>query len=441
MIQRAQRQQMNIPLPSSMRKVVRAPRYREEELSILNNERCVQISLPEKFEPLFQDYRYKSFYGGRGAAKSWAFADATLAMGMQEEHRILCTREYQSTIADSVYKLLCDRIHTLKLDNDYEILKNSISNPNTHTEYLFKGLKRNIDEIKSTEGITICWVEEAQNTSEHSWEVLIPTIFRRPNSQIWLSWNVGEIKDPTYIRFINNNPPGCISTKVNWRDNPFFPPNLKQEMDYLKKVDYESYLHIWEGEPLQISNANVFKNKWSVDDFDMPSSNEEVRIFQGADWGFSNDPAVLISFFIRDNNLYIAYEAYGVGVELDELFTHFTATVPTASKWKISADCSRPETISYLNKNYELTVEGAKKWSGSVEDGISFMKKFGKIIIHPRCIHTIEEFKKYSYKVDSKTGEVLPILVDKDNHCIDSIRYGLDDYIRGDVSFADFVGD
>lgn len=397
-------------------------------------ERIIQLNMPIAYQELFEPHRYKSYYGGRGSAKSWSFADALLLYGINQVERILCTRELQNTIADSVHKLLSDRIEHHKMRNDYEVQKNIIYGANG-TEFLFKGLRHNIQEIKSTEGITKCWIEEAQSLSEQSWKVLIPTI-RKENSEIWLSWNTGEVKDPTYQRFVVNPPDDCLHKLVSWRDNPFLPETLNREREYLMRVDYESYKNIWEGEPLSISNACIFKGKYFVDTFESP---EDARYFHGADWGFSNDPATLLRCFILENTLFIDYEAYGVGVELDELPQLFS-TIPTYNKAKIKADSSRPETISYLSKRHGLHVEAAKKWKGCVEDGISYLKKFEKVIIHPRCKHTIEEMKTYSYKVDPKTGEVLPIVVDKNNHCIDALRYSLDGYIGGgNVSFHDFV--
>ena len=280
-----------------------------------------------------------------------------------------------------------------------------------------------------------CWVEEAQSTSEHSWMVLIPTI-RKEDSKFLVSFNTGEVKDPTYQRFVVNPPADCITKKISYRDNPYFPEVLEKERQYLQRVDFDAYQNIWEGEPLSISNATIFKGKYRVDTFE---TREDERIFHGSDWGFSNDPTTLMRCFIRDNKLYIDYEAYGIGVEMDEIPTLFRNTVPTADKWMIKADNSRPETISYLRKQHGLNVTPAKKWQGSVEDGISYMKKFEEIIIHPRCTHMIEEMKSYSYKQDAKTGEVLPIIIDKNNHCIDAVRYALDGYIHGKTSFSDFV--
>jgi phage terminase large subunit len=150
----------------------------------------------------------------------------------------------------------------------------------------------------------------------------------------------------------------------------------------------------------------------------------------GADWGFSTDPTAITASFIEKDCLYVTYEAGGVGVELDHI-PHLLNSIPNdlAKKWPIKADCSRPETISHIKgKGYNITP--AKKWGGSVEDGIEYLKNFMKIYIHSRCKNTADEFRLYSYKVDRITGDVLPIVVDKHNHYIDSLRYALDGYIK-----------
>jgi phage terminase large subunit len=395
----------------------------------------IKVSIPSAYKELaLFTYRYLVYWGGRGGAKSWAVARFLVAIASYMKLRILCTRELQTSITDSVYKLLCDQIEFLGLQSYYNITKASITSY-SGSEFLFKGLKHNINEIKSLEGVDICWVEEAQSTSELSWSILIPTI-RKEESCIIITFNTGEIKDPTYQRFVLNPPDNCFTKKVSWLDNPYLPETLLREKDYLKRVDYDSYLHIWEGEPLSISNASIFKGKFKEDVFETP---EDARFFHGADWGFSNDPTTLIRCFMQDNKLFVDGEAYGIGVELDEIPALFKNSVSSAEKWPIKADNSRPETISYLRKKHGLRVEAARKWQGSVEDGIAYLKKFEEIVIHPRCKHTLNEMKSYSYKQDSKTGEILPVIIDKNNHCIDGLRYALDGYINSKPSFADFV--
>ena len=381
------------------------------------------------FEDLFQPSRYKIFYGGRGGAKSMEFANALIILAHAEKLRILCTREYQSSIDDSVYRLLCDRVDDLGLSESYTITKKALTHVNG-SEFLFKGLQRSIREIRSMQGIDICWVEEAQAISETSWEVLIPTI-RKRNSEIWMSFNPDDEKDPTFRRFVSNSPPDSILKKVSYKDNPLFPDVLEKERLYMLSIDQEAYEHVWGGECRKISDAIVFRGRFEISTF--PEPPENTRFYYGLDFGFSVSPTAFTRCFVRDNILYVDYEAWGVGVEIDDT-PDFLDTIPGAGIWPIKADCARPETISHL-KRRGYRVESAPKWPGSVEDGLAVLKSFEKIIIHERCPHTAENYKLYSYKVDRKTDEILPILVKKNDDCIDAIRYGLGSLIK--VSFFD----
>jgi phage terminase large subunit len=303
-----------------------------------------RITMPSVFAFLFTPARYKVAYGGRDGAKSWSFANALLLKAAQQPLRILCTREYQSSIAESVYKVLVDQIHRLNLLPYYEVQK-SVIRSYCGSEFIFKGLRMNVMEIKSTEGIDICWVEEAQMMTDDSWQVLIPTI-RKPNSEIWISFNTGEVDDPTYRRFVANPPPEAIVRKVNYSDNPFHGEVMEKERQYLLRVDPEAHDHVWLGNPLKISDACIFKGKFETDIFE---AREGEQLFFGADFGFSNDPSTLVRAFIRDNTLFVEHEAYGLGVELDEM-PAFYDSVPGSRDWIIWADNSRPETIAYLKK-------------------------------------------------------------------------------------------
>jgi len=668
-----------------------------------------------------EQWRYKVAYGGRGSGKSYAFADACLIKAMNSKTRILCARQLQTSIRDSVHKLLCDRIFALKMESWFEITREAIRCTNG-SEFIFKGIQNNVMEIKSMEGVDICWVEEAQSVSDESWEVLIPTI-RKEGSEIWVTFNPDRDDDSTYRRFVKNPPPDCKSVLVNYMDNPYFPETLRKEMEYCKEVDYPRYEHIWLGHTIMETEAQIFKGKFELLEFE---AEPYTQFFYGADWGFAClggntmvatnkgdvpikdikvgdmvltrdgykkvlftknkgkksvydidfgyknsiiatgdhriftkdgwkrvdelkenetvclkklslmegfikdtrkgntqitsitnpekskgfcigifgniimekylktmmstiltkihsimkseilcvfqkvsikkyitkinsalfqkkkclileqrtdiqkktgkkeerslwkrlkkgvvnvknvvknlclrmfiksfvvqsvestqirviakrnifvkrvvkdlwhhlmkkeklvqksvrinlrllkekqdvyditvengeffangvlvhncDPTALTRCFIEDNCLYIDYEAGGVGVEMEEIPALFD-TVPEVRDWKIRADCARPETISYV-KRQGFDCEAAEKWKGSVEDGIEYLRSFKKIYIHPRCKHTYEEFKYYSYKKDKVSGDILPIVVDDWNHYIDSIRYALQPYIK-----------
>lgn len=383
-----------------------------------------RIKIPPAFKGMSgKGKRYKVYYGGRGSGKSWAAAKTLLAKAFAEKLRILCAREVQKSISDSVHKLLKEQLEAMGLAGFYTVTSDAIRGANG-SEFIFKGLKTNPQQIKSMEGVDICWVEEAQAVSAESWDVLIPTI-RKPGSEIWVTFNPLDESDPTYQKFVVDPPDNAIVRKVNYDENPYFPDVLRQEMEWLKKRDYESYLHIWEGEVRKISNALVFGGRFKVESFETPGN---ARFYHGCDWGFANDPTTLIRCFVDNGTLYIDQEAWGVGVEIDQTPQLFD-TIDTARKWPIKADCARPETISYMRR-HGFNVTGAKKWQGSIEDGIEFIKTYD-IVIHPRCRHIIDEFNRYSYKVDKQNGDILPVIVDAYNHGIDALRYSLDGLIKG----------
>lgn len=387
----------------------------------INRER---LKFPERFEGIFQPHRYKVFYGGRGGAKSWSVARALLLLTSVRKLRVLCAREIQASIADSVHKLLCDQIVDLGLTSYYAVTKSSIYCMATGSEFIFKGLRHNTTEIKSLEGVDLCWVEEAQAVSTESWDLLIPTI-RKKGSEIWITFNPINPDDATWSRFVLSPPEDALVVKVNYNDNPWFPIELERERLYCQRTDPDAYSYIWEGNPRIFSDAQVFRNKFVVEEFETP---KDARFFHGADWGFANEPTTLVRCFIKGDRLYVDREAYGVGVELDETPQLFDS-IETARKWPIKADSARPETISYMSR-HGFRVSAAKKWAGSIEDGLAVLKSFEKIVIHPSCKHTADEFRLYSYKVDKNNGDVLPVIVDANDHCIDAIRYSLDGYIR-----------
>lgn len=383
------------------------------------------VKLPRAFGALFKRARYKVFYGGRGGGKSWQLGTGLLLRGMQSKQRFLCAREYQNSIADSVHKLLSDIIDRYGWGSFYTVTKDRITGRNG-SEFIFCGLHHNVQEIKSKEGIDVCWVEEAHNVSAESWAVLIPTI-RKDGSEIWISFNPQRRDDPTYD-FVLHPRPDSIVKKVNWNDNPFFPAALEAERRYMLEVDPEGYRHVWEGETVVLSDALVFNRKFETRTFDTPS---DARFYFGADWGFSRDPSVLIRVFIQGDTLFIDHEAWGVQVDIDDLARYpgeagrsMFDEVPGSRLWPIYADSARPETISYVAAR-GFHCEPADKWSGSIEDGIAFLRGFRKIVVHERCRHTLDEFQSYSYKVDARTGEILPKVEDKNNHCIDALRYAL----------------
>ena len=206
----------------------------------------IKAQIPKKLEYLFRSHRYKVARGGRGSAKSWSFARALLIIGAKKPLRVLCTREVQMSIKQSVHKLLSDQIQLLGLESIYTVQYDKIIGANG-TEFTFSGLSSlTADTIKSFEGYDVCWVEEGQAISKRSWDILIPTI-RKEGSEIWVSYNPDLESDETHQRFSINPPPDCINVEINWRDNPWFSEVLDRERLHCKETDPDSYDHIWEG--------------------------------------------------------------------------------------------------------------------------------------------------------------------------------------------------
>jgi phage terminase large subunit len=384
------------------------------------------LEIPSAFRELLTPARYKVYYGGRGSGKSHSVATALVALSVKKPLRIICAREFQNSIADSVISLLADKIRKSALPG-FTVLRNEIVHLNG-SRFAFKGLRSNIDSIKSFEGADICWVEEAQRVSEDSWKKLIPTI-RKEGSEIWITMNPESEDDPTYKRFIATPPPGAIVRKVNFDANPFFTETLRQEMEYAKRVDYESYEHVWLGMVKKVSNAVIFRGKYRVDRFEPP---EGVRFFYGADWGFSVDPCAFGRSYIVGRTLFIDHEFYQVGLEVDQIADKMRL-IPGMARGPVYADSARPETIS-LVRRHGINIMPAPKWKGSVEDGIEFLRSFEEIVIHERCQHMQEEARLYSYKVDRLSGEILPEVEDRNNHMWDAVRYALSPYIKKKAS-------
>jgi phage terminase large subunit len=421
----------------------------------------IKYQIPDLLKPLFTEkHQYYVVKGGRGSGKSWQIAFKLLMDSLTQQHVILCAREFQTSIKDSVYKLLkslinkeyemTDGTKSCALAEYFSVTRDSIKTIPTGSEFIFKGLARNIDEIKSTEGITRCWVEEAHLVSEDSWDLLIPTVFRdaRGESELYVSFNPKEEKSATYQRFVAHPPTNCLNIHINWDQNPFCPPLLKYEAELMRKNNPELYRHIWAGDPKIISDAIVFKDRFEVLDFEVEVSDrfqtfnkERIKWYVGLDFGFSVDPLAVVACFIKDDNLFISHELYNYELDLDDIIpaikSKMSWVVPNSCK--IYADCARPDIISQLSsvrrhkdgtKLEALNIKGAPKGKDSVETGIEYLKNFKKIYIHPSCVNTLYEFESYSYRQDKVTGEIMPLLVDKHNHIIDALRYALSDNIQ-----------
>lgn len=234
----------------------------EQHQEIRSN--LAKIEFPAKLECLFnpEKSRYRILWGGRGGSKSWNIARALLIKAYKKPLRILCAREFQTSIRDSVHKLLSDQIEAMGMLPFFQITQHSIRAYNG-SEFSFVGLKNNVANVKSYEGVDICWVEEAQSVSRMSWDVLIPTI-RKQDSEIWVSFNPELETDETYQRFVLKPPPDGVVQKINWSDNPWFPETLRKEKDSLRDRDPEAYNTVWEGLCRQTVDGAVFAKEMQM---------------------------------------------------------------------------------------------------------------------------------------------------------------------------------
>jgi phage terminase large subunit len=394
------------PLPSGVRRV---------ELPA----KCFRLLHPTRPK------RYRVLRGGRGAAKSWSIARVLIVTALARKVRVLCAREIQKSIRDSVHRLLADQIDALGLFQYFDVGAQSITGHNG-SEFLFEGLWANVNKIKSLEGIDLCWVEEAARVSAYSWEILIPTV-RKPKSEFLINFNPEGETDPTYVRFVTSPPPDAEVINVTWQDNPWFPEELEKERQYLERVDPDAALHVWNGQCRTQSDAQVFRNKYAIEPFE-PQAGWDGP-YMGADWGFSHDPTTLVKAWIHERTLYIEHEAYAIGCDIDRTPLLFDL-VPGAREHIVRADSARPETISYMQRKGYPRIQSVEKWPQSVEEGVLFLRQFERIVVHPRCEHVAQEMRLYSYKVDRLTGDVLADVIDKHNHTIDAIRYALQPLIR-----------
>ena len=381
--------------------------------------KVLQLKTPEWALPLLDPSRYKGAWGGRGSGKSHMFAEMMLEEHiMNQAQSSVCVREIQKSLNQSVKRLLEMKIQEMNAGAYFEVQDAVIKSKKADGRIIFQGMQNHTaDSIKSLEGYDRAWVEEAQSLSQTSLDLLRPTI-RKPGSELWFTWNPRQASDPVDLLLRGPTPPKDANViKVNYADNPWFPSVLKDEMEYDKRRDPDKYQHVWRGEYLQNSESRVFRN-WRIEDFDAPP---DAIHRLGADWGFSVDPTTLVRCHIIGRTLYIDFEAYMVGCEIvntPELFMQ----VPEAEKWPIVADSARPETISHMRRNGFPKIMTAVKGPRSVEEGIEFLKNY-TIVVHPRCMHTIDELTLYSYKTDPLTGKILPVLEDKKNHVIDALRY------------------
>lgn len=387
----------------------------------LDDQGNLTIETPRHLEPMLHPKRYKGLKGGRGSGKSHFFAeDVVERMILDDSHCVVCIREIQKSLKFSAKKLVEDKIREFNASHLFDITLTEIRRVGGNGIMIFQGMQdHTADSIKSLEGFNTAWVEEAQSISARSLELLLPTI-RAEGSEILFSWNPDK-EDVPIEKLFKEEDENSICIHVNYTQNKLLPKTLKDEAERHLRTSPETFNHVWLGEYKKQSDALVFKGKYRVEELD--TTGWERKYF-GMDFGFSQDPNAAVRVWVNERTIYIDREQYGIETEINELHFLVNKLDDRIKQSVMRCDSARPETISYLKNNGFPLAQPVKKWSGSVEDGIAFMRSFD-IVIHPSCKNVIEEFSKYSYKVDKMSGDITPIIIDAWNHGIDAIRYAL----------------
>lgn len=402
----------------------------------------MKILTPRVFLPLLNKARFKGAKGGRGSGKSHNFADMLVEQMVCEPNlKWVCVREVQKSLRFSAKSLIESKLIAHNVSHLFDVQRELIQRKDGEGVVIFNGMQdHTADSIKSLEGFDGAWIEEAQSISKRSWDLLEPTI-RKENSEIWASWNPNLPTDPIDKFFNDNiNDTDVILVTANIYDNPFASRTLWQSYNRAKanaikfanagdKGALAKFEHIWHGAYDTNNEAIILAGCYEIRVFE-PSQDWHHSF--GVDWGFATDPTVIVECYFDDINqtLYVYNEAYGEQVETIDLPVLFSKLTDT-KHYPIFADSARPENISHCKKHGYPKIKPAEKWKGSVEDGISWLRGLNGVVIHPRCKHTIEEAGMYQFKVDKYTDEVLPEIVDANNHCWDAIRYAMSKAIRG----------
>ena len=386
---------------------------------------------PVKMASLFDKARYKVYYGGRGAGKSHSAAKALLILGAKSQIRVLCAREYQTSIKDSVHKLLCDQIELMNLHGFYEITQSAIRGKNG-TEFAFVGLKNNVANVKSYEGVDYCWVEEAQTVSRHSWNTLIPTI-RKEGSEIWITFNPELETDETYQRFVVRPPEQAVVQKINWSDNPWFPEVLALEKDSLKSRDPSAYQTVWEGLCRLTVDGAIFANEMQVAELDdritKVNYDPTKPVHAIFDLGWADSTAIWFLQFVGMETRLIRYHE-----DSQKTISHYLALMQTYgymydTLW-LPHDAQN-KTLASNGKSIEEIVRSAGYKTRIIErtpiaDSINAARTIFRNCWFDRenCYDGLQCLRHYRYDVDPETGQFSrQPLHDIYSHGADAFRY------------------
>ena len=383
---------------------------------------------PDKLDFLFQPHRYKVAYGGRGSGKSWGFARALLLQASNKPLRILCAREIQRSIRQSVHQLLTDQIQALGLGPFYEVLESEIRGVNGSL-FSFTGLANNtVESIKSFEGVQVVWCEEAQTISKKSWDILIPTI-RKPNSEIWVSFNPNIDTDDTYTRFVVNPPENAKVVKVNWQDNPWFPQVLEDERQHSLKTNPD-YANIWEGDCKAAVDGAIYSNEIREAQeggrITTVPYDPMMKVHVVMDLGWNDSMSVIlcqrgvsdlrvIGYIEDDHRTLDSYSA-----QLKNLSYNWgTMFLPHDGQSKdFKHGISAEEIMKKLGWDIRIVPKA------DIESGIKLARmNFHRIYFDKSAQRLVECLKNYRRSINSATNEPGAPLHDEYSHGADAFRY------------------
>ena len=376
------------------------------------------MEIPVEFRKLFdRDWREAAVFGGRYSLKSHTVARFLLIRARQEKTRVLCAREFQNSIADSAHQLLSDLINEYDL-TDFKVTENSIINTYNGSDFLFKGLRRNEQSVKSIEGIDIAWVEEAQTISKESIDILTPTV-RKPGSQIVYTYNRLLEDDPIHQRLVIEGRPDTLIINVNYdtaEKYGWMPDVIKKEIEDDKTNRPALYKHKWLGEPSSMERK-IYRDWQFLDEIPHEARLEKY----GVDFGYTNDPTAIIAIYYYNGGFIIDEVAYQKGLSNKQIADILKA-VPSAP---VVADSAEPKSIDEL-RSFGLTVLPAQKGKDSVKQGIQFVQR-QRITVTNRSYNLIDEYKRYLWKED-RDGRIINVPEDQFNHSLDALRYGLEGF-------------
>lgn len=375
------------------------------------------MEIPFEFKRLLdRDWREAAVYGGRFSLKSHTVARILLMRARQEKTRVLCCREMQNSIADSSHQLLADLINYYELD-DFHITDKTIENKINGSDFLFKGLHRNEQSVKSTEGIDIAWVEEAQSITESSIEILTPTV-RKENSQIIYTYNRLEEEDPVHKRLVIEGRPNTLIINANYDialKYGFMPDVIRLEMEDDKENRPNLYKHKWLGEPMSMSEARIYKD-WQIID-EVPHNARLERY--GLDFGWKPDKSALVAVYYY-NGGYILDE---INVQLEWETNDIASTLKNNQPALCVGDSSDERSINDI-RSYGVNITPCKKHPDSLRHGIKAMQE-QRISVTRRSKHIIEGYGNWTWKLD-KDGKIIPGVPEHEPDALAASRYAIE---------------